>query len=129
MSFKNVFASIMETEAEEVARLATAPAGSINHGISSLPVAIQGNLEGRIIRLPEVPFANGGSVVVVVPTERTDHPTNRTADGRRHLHDGWWKCVVVYSNNRSYPVGGYQLSIPTAELVRGTQISLEGVVR
>lgn len=38
--------------------------------------------------------------------------------------NGHWKCVVVHSDHPSYPVGGYDVSIPTEELSRGQVIKL-----
>lgn len=130
MAFRPV--ELFETAEQEVARLAAAPVGSIYHGLSNLPVNISGNLEGQIVRLPRLPYVDGtvsDRTIVVVPAEYSSSQRNRSkgsgAPFRRH--SGHWKCVVVYSDHPRYPVGGHVLSIPEAEIVRGTiaQLILE----
>lgn len=124
MPFK--MSDLSETPEQEAARLAEAPVGSKNHFLSGLPINMQGWIEGKIIKLP----GEDRSTIVVVPIKYTGGD-NKDCKPLR-LHDGWWECIVVYSEIRNssprgfnYPVGGYHLSIPTAELVRGTEIQLK----
>jgi hypothetical protein len=62
----------------------------------------------------------------VVPIEyRGEARTEGEEEPRpRKRHAGWWNCAVVASDRPSYPVGGYRLSIPAAELARGKRIEL-----
>lgn len=101
----------------EVARLAAAPVGSTDHGLSTLPVTIDGHLGDRVIELPQLPGAEGRRIVVI--------PYQYSAGAHREslpypLHDGYWSCIVVASNDPTYKVGGHRLHISEHELVRGT---------
>lgn len=123
MAFKNTFngVQLLETPEEEVARLAKSPVGSKNHRMSQLPVNIRRNVQDLIIELPW----DEGNTVVVVPFEMHERNPEERGSMPYKRYDDWWRCLVVASNNPSYPVGGYRLSIPEAELVRGTQRTLE----
>lgn len=116
----------IETEEQERERLAQAPEGSLNHELSKLPVTITGWLQDLLIELPWKATERGEHRVVVVPIEYHGEtcPAGEQEQLPRKRHAGWWTCAVVASDHPSYPVGGHRLSIPTAELVRGTQIKL-----
>lgn len=119
----------LETAEAERDRLAACPEGSINHELSKLPVTITGPLQDLLIELPWKHTERGEHRrhrVVVVPFEyRGDsRPESEQETLPRRRHAGWWACAVVASDHPSYPVGGYRLSIPTAELVRGRHIDL-----
>ncbi|MFF2053719.1 hypothetical protein ACFVU2_19100 [Leifsonia sp. NPDC058194] len=120
-----MFVSFFETPEAEVARLAEAPVGSKLHALSLLPVNIPGVLDDLMIELPRE--AGWNHTVVVVPFKRIQRSEEeraaRTMPYRRH--DGWWDCIVIASDHPSYPVGGYRVSVPEAELVRGTLRTLE----
>lgn len=115
-----MFKDLFEAPEAEVARLAEAPEGSKTHALSLLPVNILGPLDDLMIELPLE--AGWNLTVVVVPFKRVqrseEERANREMPFRRH--DGWWDCIVIASDHPSYPVGGHRLSIPEAELVRGT---------
>lgn len=128
MSFLN---TLIETVEEEQARLATAPVGSIHHGLSQLPASINDWFEGLLIELPNLPVVDGTvstAIVVVVPVERSISqawdPANMTETHKRRRNEGFWSCVVVFSDNAHYPVGGHQLSVSEAVLSRGTLRSI-----
>lgn len=113
----------LETPEQEVARLAEAPAGSINHELSKLPVTIPEWPQDLLIELPWAATERSTQRVVVVPIEY--HKDSQSDDQRpRRRHAGSFNCVVVYSEHPSYPVGGYRLSISAAELARGTKRSI-----
>lgn len=125
---------MIETEKEEQARLAQTPVGSRSYGLSQLPANILRNtgsgLEGMLIELPRLPLADGSvpeGRIVVVPVKIEN--TVRREGAKMHRNDGYWTCVVVASTVSSYPVGGYKLSVPEAELVRGTRIAPEEILR
>lgn len=117
----------LETPEAEVARLAAAPEGSLNHALSKLPVTITEPLKDLVIELPWAATERGsGHRVVVVPIEDRgeSRPAGEEAPLPRRRHESWWTCAVVASDHPSYPVGGHRLSIPEAELVRGTKVDL-----
>jgi hypothetical protein len=107
-----------ESEAEEAARLALSPEGSINHCMSKLPVQIHGWIEDLMIEMPHSAGFDRHTVIVV-PFRY--HRYQRDESLPRRAHDGSWDVIVVASNHPSYPVGGHRLSIPEMQLVRGTQ--------
>ena len=120
MTFKGITDSIMESEQEEVERLAQAPERSLLRHLSTLPVNIRGDLRGRIIEVPE----KDGGRIVVVPFD-TSGSAGRRSDDRLQRHGLWWKVAVVHSDHLSYPVGGHHLVMPEAELVRGHIVGLD----
>jgi hypothetical protein len=121
----------IETAEQEQARLAQAPEGSINHYLSTLPVTIEGWPKDLVVELPwQQPRTNQSYRVVVVPIEfRKDLlPEGVEEEPLPHKgHSGSWTCAVVYFNHPSYPVGGYRIVVPAAELARGRRIDLAGV--
>lgn len=128
MSFMD---AVVESEAEERARLAKAPVGSTTHELSWLPVNITQWPEGLIINLPRLPYVDGALPehdIVVVPVRYSpESPATKSdlpAPQKHYRNGGQWTCIVVASNHASYPVGGHRLSIPAAQLVRGTQFIL-----
>ncbi|WP_424862973.1 hypothetical protein [Streptomyces sp. MMS24-I29] len=120
----------IETAEQEQARLAQAPEGSINHYLSTMPVTIEGWPKDLVVELPwQQPRTDQSYRVVVVPIEfRKDPPEGVEEEPLpRKRHSGSWTCAVVYSNHPSYPVGGYRIVVPAAELARGRRIDLAGV--
>lgn len=116
--FKNFF----EAPEAEVARLAESPVTSINHTLSTLPVNIEGDLQDLMIQMPRM-GADDTHTMIVVPFLRVKLHADEIAAQRvlpHKRHTGWWTCLVVASDNPSYPVGGYRISVPEAQLVRGT---------
>ncbi|MFF8917484.1 hypothetical protein ACF08M_30290 [Streptomyces sp. NPDC015032] len=130
MSFLSSIGFI-ETAEQEQARLAQAPEGSTNHYLSTLPVTIQGWPKDLVVELPwQQPRTDRSYRVVVVPIEfRKDLLPEGVEEEPlpRKRHSGSWTCAVVYSNHPSYPVGGYRIVVPSAELARGRRIDLAGV--
>jgi hypothetical protein len=117
----NIFDSLIETEAEETARLVRSPLGSLNHDLSAMPVTIREDLHGLVVKI-QMPDDEGRSLTVV-PVEHCVSG-HFAADGiRRRRNDGYWKCIVIASDMRTYVVGGYDLSIPESQLVRGERIA------
>ncbi|MDO4254331.1 MAG: hypothetical protein Q4C81_04175 [Kocuria sp.] len=117
----------IETAEQERERLAQSPEGSLNHELSKLPVTIEGWPQDLVIELPWQATERGsGHRVVVVPIEyRGDSRLEGEEEAApRKRHSGWWACAVVTSDHPSYPVGGHRLSIPSAELARGKQITV-----
>ncbi|MEU9599745.1 hypothetical protein AB0E06_23395 [Streptomyces sp. NPDC048109] len=121
----------VETEEQERTRLAQAPEGSLNHYLSTLPVTIDEWPRDLVVELPwEQPRTDQSYRVVVVPIEfRKDLLSEGVEEEPlpRKRHSGSWTCAVVYSNHPSYPVGGYRIVVPAAELARGRRIDLAGV--
>ncbi|MFI1408840.1 hypothetical protein ACH4Y0_02705 [Streptomyces sp. NPDC020707] len=121
----------IETAEQEQARLAQAPEGSINHYLSTLPVTIEGWPKDLVIELPwQPPRTDHSYRVVVVPIEFRNDPLPEGVEEEplpRKLHSGSWTCAVVHSNHPSYPVGGYRIVVPAAELVRSRRINLAWV--
>jgi hypothetical protein len=121
MAFKTRF----ETPEAEAVRLAQSPEGSTNHALSSMPVNIRGNItEGMLIQVPA--FADEDPTThsyVVMPI--TAHPLTRWIEPEldplpRRRYNRSWDCIVVASNHPRVPVGGYRVSLPEYQLVRGT---------
>ncbi|WP_338675949.1 hypothetical protein V1460_25495 [Streptomyces sp. SCSIO 30461] len=122
----------IETEEQERTRLAQAPESSLNHYLSTLSVTIEEWPKDLLVELPwEPPRTNQSYRVVVVPIEfRKDAlPDGVEEEPLPHkLHSGSWTCAVVYSDHPSYPVGGYRIIVPAAELARGRKIDLAGTL-
>ncbi len=116
----------VETPEQERDRLAQSPEGSINHGLSKLPITIPGWPQDLLIRLPWAATERSGHNVVVVPIEFHEPVVDPDIEPAlpRKLHEGSWTCAVVSSDHPAYPVGGYRLSISAAELARGEQITI-----
>lgn len=129
MSGATFLDGLLETPEQERDRLGAAPEGSINHGLSKLPVEILVWPQDLVIELPWRQTGRSVHSVVVVPIEyRPDtHPAGEERPLPRRRHAGWWACAVVASDHPDYPVGGHRLSISTAELVRGRRIDLNFV--
>ncbi|MDL5199656.1 hypothetical protein [Streptomyces sp. ALI-76-A] len=121
----------IETKEQEQARLAQAPEGSTNHYLSTLPVTIEEWPKDLVVELPwEPPRTDQSYRVVVVPIEfRKDLLPEGVEEEPlpRKRHSGSWTCAVVYSNHPSYPVDGYRIVVPAAELARGRRVDLAGV--
>uniref|UniRef100_A0AAU2UVR5 Uncharacterized protein n=1 Tax=Streptomyces sp. NBC_00003 TaxID=2903608 RepID=A0AAU2UVR5_9ACTN len=122
----------IETAEQEQARLAQAPAGSINHYLSTLPVTIEGWPKDLVVELPwQPPRTDQSYRFVVVPIDfRKDLLPEGVEEEPlpRKRHSGSWTCAVVYSNHPSYPVGGHRVIVPAAELARGRKVDLTGVL-
>ena len=114
------FKSFLETPDAEALRLAESPEGSTNHALSQLPVNIKGSLQDLLIELPDLD--GDGRKLVVVPTESHRIGTHEYNNGEpRRRYQTTWTCIVVASTHPSYPVGGWRVSFPEYQLVRGTQ--------
>lgn len=122
-----VFADLIDRESpeQEQTRLASAPAGSINHALSQLPVTIAEWPQDKLVELPwaAIKRFDGRIVVVVVPVA---YSADATEHSPRRRFGGAWECVVVHSDHPAYPVGGHRLSIPAAEIARGREVFIEG---
>jgi len=122
-----MFMNFFEAPEAEVARLAESPVGSINHTLSTLPVNVEGYIKDLVIQMPRM-HADDTYTIIVVPFESIKLSADEIA-ARQALphkrHTGWWKCLVVASDNPSYPVGGHRITVPEAQLVRGMQRTLE----
>ncbi|PUB32537.1 hypothetical protein C8K30_1011063 [Promicromonospora sp. AC04] len=118
----------VETVDQEQARLAAAPAGSINYCLSTLPVTISGWPQDLLIELPWIePRTDRRYRVVVVPIEYRRDALPDGVDQEplpRRRHPGSWTCAVVSSDHPSYPVGGQRIVVSGAELARGKRIEL-----
>lgn len=127
MAFSGI--KLFETDAEETARLAQAPAGSTNHSLSLLPVTNAHPDQYHLIELPWKQIhpcsgttgglrheCNGGHRIVVLPLKRNPGTPDTSLPSR---HDGDWDCRIVASDHPSYPVGGYDICCPESELRRG----------
>lgn len=121
MAFIGSTLSLLETPEQEVARLAAAPEGSRSHFLSGLPVQVTGVPRGSLIELP-AQFPEKGRVVVVAYRE---HPYAPIDDGPRLRHHASWDVIVVASTDPRYPVGGFDLTISEAELVRGRIVEIQ----
>ncbi|WP_329142919.1 hypothetical protein OIU91_04465 [Streptomyces sp. NBC_01456] len=121
----------IETEEQERARLAQAPEGSLNHYLSTLPVTIDEWPKDLLVELPwEPPLTSQSYRVVVVPIEfRKDALPEGVEEEPlpRKRHSGSWMCAVVFSDHPSYPVGGFRIDVPAAEIARGRKVDLAGV--
>lgn len=120
----------IETEEQERARLAQAPEGSINHYLSTLPVTIEEWPKDLLVELPwEPPRTDRPYRIVAVPIEfRKDALPEGVKEELlpRKLHSGSWMCAVVFSDHPSYPVGGFRIDVPAAEIARGRKVDLAG---
>lgn len=112
--------AFIETEAEETARLAQAPVGSDQHFWSTLPETIHDDLHGLIIELPS---KHNDRIVVTVTNIGSARSKPGDYTGPMRL-DADYTCVVVASTNLSYPVGGYDITVNSAALRRGRQITV-----
>lgn len=114
------FKTLIETPEAEVARLAAANEGSINHELSKLQVNIRGSLLDLMIEVPHLNGRFDHTTIIVVPFHfHADQP--KDGDLPLQRHSGSWDCIVVASNDARYPVGGHRMNFSTAELVRGVQ--------
>lgn len=126
MAFKRLFT--YETEAQEAARLAESPVGSINHALSGIPVQIQHISRAQLIELPREGAHPGSGLRTIVLTSEL-RPSRHTYDpGELNRRDHAWTCIVVASNDDRYPVGGYDLAIGEAELRRGRLVTPESLL-
>ncbi|MFD4577411.1 hypothetical protein ACFWNK_34095 [Streptomyces sp. NPDC058417] len=121
---------LIETEQQERARLAQAPEGSTNHYLSTLPVTIEEWPKDLLIELPwEPPRTDRPYRVVVVPIEfRKDLLPEGVEEEPlpRKRHSGSWTCAVVFSDHPIYPVGGFRIDVPAAEIARCRKVDLAG---
>ncbi|MGI8307042.1 hypothetical protein [Saccharopolyspora hattusasensis] len=87
----------VETEEQERARLALAPAGSISHYLSTLPITIKEWPQDLLVQLPwEPPRSDKQYTVVVVPIEYHKDPLPEGVDEEslpRQRNSGSWKCA------------------------------------
>lgn len=136
MAFKGI--QITETDAEETARLARAPEGSINHALSQLPITNPYPTTTQVLELPGTKSGkcsgtagglshecDGTHRIVVIPIRQVGKATN--AAGGHQLpvqHTGHWACRVLASDHPSYPVGGHDLSLCESELRRPKVVEL-----
>ena len=111
----------IETAAQEVARLADAPAGSQNRELSELPVNIPVIALGQLIKLP-APNTKEGETVIVTPI--TCHTTSPAQGQLRLRHRATWDCRVVGGDSQVYAPGGWDICLPEAALVRGELIKI-----
>ncbi|MCM2392624.1 hypothetical protein [Streptomyces albipurpureus] len=131
MSFLSSIGFI-ETEEQERARLAQAPEGSLNHYLSTLPLTINEWPKDLLVELPwQQPRTDRAYRVVVVPIEfRKDTLPEGVEEEPlpRKRHSGSWMCAVVFSDHPSYPVGGFRIDLPAAEIARGRKVDLSGAL-
>ncbi|GAA4924432.1 hypothetical protein [Nesterenkonia rhizosphaerae] len=114
---------LIETEEEEVARLARFPQGSTWHELSKLPVLIN-EPEVRHL-LIELPVANSdGHRMVVVPTVGSRATPVEGEENKLQRYGTHWECAIVASDHPRYPVQGYRISVPEAQLRRGRRLSI-----
>ncbi|MBK3584122.1 hypothetical protein JHN49_10425 [Streptomyces sp. MBT57] len=121
---------LIETEEQERARLAQAPEGSLNHYLSTLPVTIDEWPKDLLVELPWQQRTDRAHRVVVVPIEFRKDALPEGADEEplpRKLHSGSWLCAVVFSNHPDYPVGGFRIDVPDAQIARGRKVDLATV--
>ena len=123
MAFTGLFT--YETEAQEAARLAESPVGSINHALSSAPVRIQHIRRAQLIELPREATRPGSGLRTIVLTNELRPSHHTYGPGELNRRDHTWACIVVASNDDRYPVGGYDLAIGEAELRRGRLITAQ----
>ncbi|MFF8902538.1 hypothetical protein ACF082_34280 [Streptomyces lydicus] len=118
----------IETEEQEQARLAQAPEGSQNHYLSTRPVTIAEWPKDMLVELPwEPPRTNQSYCVVVVPIEFREDALPEGVEEEplpRKRHSGSWMCAVVFSDHPSYPVGGFRIDVPAAEIARSRKVDL-----
>ena len=117
MAFKSLFT--YETEAQEAARLAEAPAGSTYARLAPLPVTIEHPHRAMVVELPWAAMhpeePNDARIVVTLveqhlSSSRSAHPERR--------HDGSWDAIVLASTHPAYPVGGYDICVAAEEIRR-----------
>lgn len=115
-----MFKTSLETPEAEIARLAESPVGSQNHGLSQMPVRIPVPVQDLLIELPSFGDEPHRRIVVV---PMTSHRLSGQEPGERPFrrYNRSWDCIVVASSHPSYPVGGYRISVPEYQLVRGEQ--------
>jgi hypothetical protein len=53
------------------------------------------------------------------------HPDAPAGNGPRLRHHSSWDVIVVASTDSRYPVGGFDLTISEAELVRGRVVGIQ----
>lgn len=127
------FIRLFETDDEEAARLAQAPAGSTSRNLSQLPVSNPHPDKHHLVELPThrtcsgltgglAHACDGSHRIVVLPLRF--HDGSSPADGAPRRHDGYWDCRVLASDHRSYPVGGYDICVSESELRRGRVLEL-----
>lgn len=120
------FKTNLETPETEAARLAQSPVGSRNHDLSRMPVNIHHITDGMLIQAPLFTGEDASTHgFVVIPI--TAHPLTSVSEKPtpRRRHDRSWDCIVVASNHPKIPVGGYRVSLPEFQLVRGTLRTLD----
>ena len=118
------FRPIRESREEEVARLLTHTPGSFMHSLATLPENISEWPRDKIIQLPnQHPTGDGTGEIAVLPYRY--RPSNSDSRVPRERNPGSWSCVVVASTHPSYPVGGYDIEVPTVLLVRGREVSID----
>lgn len=116
---------IFETDEQEAARLAASQPGSKNHLLSQLPITLQEDPTGLLLKLPSNAWSQYHLIVFVNERE----PRRRTVlneEGLRERRDTF-ETVVVASNHPDYPVGGYRLMVGHTELRRSTKVELDPV--
>ncbi|WP_188299194.1 hypothetical protein [Streptomyces sp. CBMA156] len=118
----------IESGEQERARLATAPEGSLNHYLSTLPVTINEWPKDLLVELPRrQPHTDRAYRVVVVPIEFREDTLPEGVEEEplpRKLHPGSWLCAVVFSEHPDYPAGGFRISVPGAQIARGRKVDL-----
>lgn len=122
----------IETEEQERTRLAQAPEGSLNHYLSTLPVTMEEWPKDLLVELPwEPPRTDRPYRIVVVPIEFRQDALPEGVEEEplpRKRHSGSWMCAVVFSDHPSYPVGGFRIDVPAAEIARGRKVDLAGAL-
>lgn len=113
---------LFETDAQETARLAAAPEGSINHELSSLPIRNRFIDKGMLLTLPALNGSTHTITVAVVSNKGSFTPAEAREFPRQR--DSMFHCMVVASDHPSYPVGGHDLACSEAELRRAEPVSL-----
>ncbi len=120
------FTVMIESDADEAARLAGSPAGSTNERCSHLPVTIPHPAAGMVIELPQLFSAEEDPeqrrVVVTVLERRSER--SREPSGLLH-RDGAWLCLPVASTDPRYPAGGYTIVVDETRLRRGRQVGTD----
>ena len=120
-----MFINLFEEPELEVARLAKSPVSSINHSLSLLPVNITGYVQDLMIQMPRL-NEDDQYTIILVPFERyKDNDIDKISVQPIKRHRGYWRCIVVASDNPSYPVGGHRLAVSEAQLVRGAVRSFD----
>ncbi|MFE5859780.1 hypothetical protein [Streptomyces virginiae] len=131
MSFLNRLGYI-ETEEQERTRLAQAPEGSLNHYLSTLPETIDEWPKDLLVELPwQQPRTDQAYRIVVVPIEFRADALPEGVEEKclpRRRHAGSWMCAVVFSTHPSYPVSGFRIDVPAAEIARGRKVDLATVL-